>query len=71
MVDKKINEKDAFELKKIYNHYLDKRCVIMQNTLFIVEVYHSDIISRKTVSREQITKPKNNVAKKLWKTIFV
>ena len=25
MVDKKIDEKEAQELKKIYNHYLDKR----------------------------------------------
>ena len=25
MVDKEINEKEALELKKIYNHYLDKR----------------------------------------------
>ena len=66
-----MKEKDAFELKKIYNHYLDKRCVIKQNTLFTVEVYHSDIKARKSVSREQITKHKNNVAKKLWKMIFV
>ena len=63
MVDKKINEKDAFELKKIHNHYLDERSVNMQNTQFTVEVYHSDIISKKTVAREQITKYKNNVAK--------
>ena len=25
MIDKKIHEKEALELKKIYNHYLDKR----------------------------------------------
>ena len=25
MIDKKIDEKEALELKKIYNHYLDKR----------------------------------------------
>ena len=25
MIDKKIHEKQALEMKKIYNHYLDKR----------------------------------------------
>ena len=29
MIDKKIEEKAALELKKIYNHYLDKRKEIM------------------------------------------
>ena len=37
MVDKKIDEKEAQELKKIYNHYLDKRKEIMNNTQFKVE----------------------------------
>ena len=32
MVDKKTDEKEAQELKKIYNHYLDKRKEIMRNT---------------------------------------
>ena len=32
MVDKKIDEKEAQELKKIYNHYIDKRSEIMKNT---------------------------------------
>ena len=30
MVDKKIDQKEAEELKKIYNHYLDKRSEIMK-----------------------------------------
>ena len=34
MIDKKIDEKEAQELKKIYNHYLDKRSGIMKNTQF-------------------------------------
>ena len=37
MVHKKIDEKEAEELKKIYNHYIDKRSEIMKNTSFKVE----------------------------------
>ena len=29
MIDKKIDQKEAKHLKKIYNHYLDKRSEIM------------------------------------------
>ena len=45
MVDKKINEKEAEELKKNYNHYIDKRSQIMKNTSFKVEDVFSDVIS--------------------------
>ena len=34
MVDKKIDEKEAEELKMFYNHYLDKRKEIMKKTSF-------------------------------------
>ena len=37
MVDKKNDEKEAGELKKIYNHYIDKRKEIMKKTSFRVE----------------------------------
>ena len=37
MIDKKIDEKEGEELKKIYNHYLDKRKDIMNSTKFTVE----------------------------------
>ena len=37
MVDKKIDEKDALEMKKIYNHYLDKRKGITEKTQFKLE----------------------------------
>ena len=37
MVDKKIDEKGTLELKKIYNHYIDKRSEIMKNTIFKFE----------------------------------
>ena len=35
-IDKKIDEKEAEELKKIYNHYIDKRKEIMNSTKFKV-----------------------------------
>ena len=39
MRDKKIEDKETQELKKIRNHYLDKRKEIMKNTSFKVEVF--------------------------------
>ena len=56
MVDKKIDEKEADELKKIYNHYIDKRSEIMKNTSFKVEDVFGDVISKDNFSQEQITK---------------
>ena len=56
MVDKKIDEKEAQDLKKIYNHYLDKRKEIMKNTQFKVEDVFGDVISKDNFSQEQITK---------------
>ena len=46
MVDKKIDEKEAQELEKIYNHYLDKRSEIMKSTSFKVEYIFGDVISK-------------------------
>ena len=57
MIDKKIDEKEALELKKIYNHYIDKREEIMNSTKFKVEDISGDVISKNSVSPEQITKP--------------
>ena len=37
MIDKKIDEKEAQELKKIYNHYIYKGSEIVSNTQFKVE----------------------------------
>ena len=34
MVDKKIDDEEALELKKVYNHYLHKRKEVMKNTNF-------------------------------------
>ena len=63
MVDKKIDEKEADELKKIYNHYIDKRSEIMKNTSFKVGDVFGDVISKDNFSQEQITKLNNFLAK--------
>ena len=63
MIDKKIDEKEALELKKIYNHYLDKRKEIMNSTKFKVEDIFGDVISKDSNSPEQITKLNNFLAK--------
>ena len=63
MVDKKINEKEAQELKKKYIHYFDKKKEIMKRTSFRVEDIFGDIISKDSFSQEQITKLNNFLAK--------
>ena len=65
MIDKKLDEKEAQELKKFYNHYLDKRKEIMNSTKFRVEDIFGDVISKDTISSEQITKLNNFLAKKM------
>ena len=49
MIDKKIDEKEAQELKKIYNHYIDKRKQIMDSTKFKVEDMFGDVISKDSI----------------------
>ena len=63
MVDKKIDENEALELKKNYNHYLDKRKEIMNSTKFKVEDIFGDVFSRDSISTEQIAKLNNFWAK--------
>ena len=63
MIDKKIDEKEALELKKKYNHYIDKRKKIMNSTKFEVEDIFGDVISKDTISTEQIFKLNNFLAK--------
>ena len=63
MIDKKINEKEAQELKKIYNHYIDKRSELMKNTSFKVEDVFGNVKSKDNFSQEQITKLNNFLAK--------
>ena len=63
MIDKKIDEKEAEQLKQIYNHYVDKKSEKMKNTQFKVEDIFTDVISKDTISTEQITKLNNFSAK--------
>ena len=63
LIDKKIDEKEALELKKIYNHYLDRRKEIMKKTQSKVEDVFGDAISKDNFSQEQITKLNNFSAK--------
>ena len=63
MIDKKIDEKEANEMKKIYNHYIDERSEIMKNTSLRVEDVFGDVISKDNFSQEQITKLNNFLAK--------
>ena len=63
MIDKKIDEREANQLKQIYNHYVDKKSEIMRNTQFKVEDVFGDVISKDSISPEQITKLNNFLAK--------
>ena len=63
MVDEKFDKKEALEMKKIYNHYLDKQKEIMNSTKFKVEDIFGDVIIEDSISPEQITKPNNFLAK--------
>ena len=56
MIDKKIDEKEANQLKQVYNHYVDKNSEILKNTQFKVEDVFGDVISKDSISPEQITK---------------
>ena len=52
---KKLDDKESQELKKIYSHYLDKRKEFMNNTSFKLEDFFGDVISKVSISEEQIT----------------
>ena len=52
MIDKKIDQKEAEQLKHIYNHYIDKKSEIMKNTSFKVEDIFGDVISKDSISPE-------------------
>ena len=56
MVDKKFDEKEANELKKICNHYFDKRKEFMKNTEFKVESVFGDVINQDIFGQKQISK---------------
>ena len=59
MIDKKINEKESEQVKQSYNHNIDKKSEGMRNTSFKVEDVFGDVISKDSISPEQITKLNN------------
>ena len=63
MIDKKIDQKEAEQLKQIYNQYVDKKSEIMKNISFKVEEVFNDIIHKDTISQEQKIKLNNFLAK--------
>ena len=63
MVDKKIDEKEALELKKTYIRYPDTRKDIKKNTQLKVEDVFGDVISKDIFSPEQITNLNKFLAK--------
>ena len=63
MIDKKTDQKEAELLQQIYNHYVDKRIEIMNSTKIKVEDIFDDVISKESISPEQITKLINFIAK--------
>ena len=63
MIDKKIDQKKAEQLKQIYNHYVDKKSEIMKNTRFRVEDIFNEVINKDTISQAQIIKLNNFLAK--------
>ena len=63
MVEEKTDEKEAQDLKKLYKPYLDKRKDIVNSTKIKVEDVFGDIISKDSVSPEQLSKHNNFPAK--------
>ena len=63
MVDKKIDEKEALELKKIYKNYVGKRKEIMDSTKIKVEDIFGDVINTDSISPDQIYILNNFLAK--------
>ena len=56
MIDKKIiDENEAEQLKQIHNQYIDKKTEIMRKTQFKIEDVFTDVISKDSISTEQIT----------------
>ena len=53
LIDEKIDEKDANQLKQLYDHYIDKKSEIMKNTSFKVEHVFGDVISKDSISPEK------------------
>ena len=56
MIDKKIDDKQGMDVRKSYNHYLDKRKELLMNTWFRIEGLFVDKITKDSILLEQLTK---------------
>ena len=63
MTDKKVDDKDANEIEKLYNLCLDKRTDIMKSTLIIVEIAFCDLLNKDSLSPDKITEYSNFLVK--------
>ena len=63
MVDKRVDRRETEELKNIYNQYLDKRKEFITNTRLKVEDIFGDVISKVSISPEEVTKHNNFLSK--------
>ena len=50
-------------MKQIHNHYIDKSSELLKKTQFKVEDVFDDVISKDSISTEQITKLNSFLAK--------
>ena len=67
MIDKKPDDKRAQRIRKMYNHYLDKRSDVMKNAHFKVQDVFGATSGKEDFSRKQIT----NIIKFLVKMIWI
>ena len=58
-----MDREEAEQSKQIYNHYIEKREKIMTSTKFSFEDVFGDVISKDSISTEQITKLNKFLAK--------
>ena len=58
MIDKKIDEKESEDIKKIYSHYVDEIKEILKKSQFTVEVTFGDIKNKGKTFQDQIIKLK-------------
>ena len=63
MMDEKSDEKEKIELKKIYNHFIDKRKQISESIKYKVEDVFGDVISKDSISQDHINKLNKFLAK--------
>ena len=58
VIDEKHDVNEAEEIKKVYNHYLNKRTEKMKNTQIKVEDVFGNVISKNSISPKLLTKLK-------------